>query len=517
MANIGKQVRSAVAAAMLLLGSVPAQAAWHQAKTKHFIVYADQPPTDLRTFAARLERFDQAARVIRGMKDPPLTDSNRLTIFVVNSQYAIERLAGYGAAGFYAARASGSVAFVPKKAGSKSDKWDIDAEAIFFHEYAHHLQLQYANLALPVWVSEGFAEFFAPTQFRDDGSVVIGVMPAYRARALFAYNDLTIEEMLGAGPKFTGTEFLETYGRGWLLTHYLTFYRARRGQLDLYVAAIQKGTGPLVAARSAFGDLKQLNRELYHYLRQKKLPHMVLSGAQLSTGAIDIRPLTSGQAAIMPVHMQSKAGVNKKTARKVAAEARKIAGAYPGDPWVQTALAEAEFDFEDYAAAEAAADRALATNPSLYRALIYKGRARMELARRAKVGAPGQANWAEIRSWFLRANKVDPEAAEPLMQFYNAYLYAGARPTRNAVDGLLYSLTIAPNDSKLRIVAVRQLLVDGRIADARQYFAPLAFEPHAKKEWREATVKVMAALNSNDRSGAIASLDEAQKVLTGDR
>lgn len=498
----------------LLFGtfSAPSAAAWHEARTRHFIIYTDGPAEELRTFAARLERFDQAVRLVRGMKDPPLTDSNRLTMFVVNSQYAIERLAGYGAAGFYSARASGSVAFVPKKAGSKNNKWDLDAEAIFFHEYAHHLQLQYADLALPVWVSEGFAEFFAPTQFRDDGSVLIGVMPAYRAQALFAYNDLTIEEMLGAGPKFTGTEFLETYGRGWLLTHYLTFHRARRGQLDRYVAAIQKGTEPLAAARSAFGDLKQLNRELYFYLRQKKLSHMVLSGAQLSTGAIDIRPLTSGQAAMMPVHMRSKTGVNKKTARKVAAEARKIAGAYPGDPWVQTALAEAEFEFEDYPAAEAAADRALATNPSFYGALMYKGRAHMELARKA----PGQANWAEIRSWFLRANKVDPEAAEPLMQFYNAYLYAGARPTKNAVDGLLYSLAIAPNDNKLRVVAVRQLLVDGRVADAKKYFAPLAFEPHAKKDWREATVKVMAALNSNDSSGAIASLDEVQKVLAGD-
>ena len=204
------------------------------------------------------------------------------------------------------------MAFVPRKTGSKPGKWEIDAEEIFFHEYAHHLQLQYADLALPAWVSEGFAEFFASTQFRDDGSVVIGVMPFYRAQALFLYDDLTIEEMLGAGPKFSGTEFLETYGRGWLLTHYLTFNRARRGQLDLYVAAIQKGTEPLTAARSTFGDLKQLNRELYRYLRQKKLPHMVLNGVQLSTGAIDVRPLTAGQAAIMAVHIRSQAGVTKR-------------------------------------------------------------------------------------------------------------------------------------------------------------------------------------------------------------
>lgn len=497
--------------ALLLLSSPPAFAAWHEARTNHFIVYANQRPDELRAFAQRLERFDQAARHVRGMTDPPLTDSNRLTIYVLNSDSAIEELAGYGVAGFYAARASGSVAFVPKKAGSKYKKWDLDAETIFFHEYAHHLQLQYADLALPVWISEGFAEFFATTQLRDDGSVLIGVPPVHRAQELFSYNDLTIEEMLGAGPRFRGTEFLETYGRGWLLTHYLTFNRARRGQIDRYVSAIQKGTPALVAARTAFGDLKQLNRELYHYLRLKKLPHLILSGAQLSTGVIRVRPLTAGESAIMPVHMRSKIGVTKKSARKVAASARKIAASYPGDPFVQSALAEAELDVEDYAAAETAADRALAIDPNRFSALIYKGRARMELARKAPAGA----NWGEIRSWFLRANKVDREAAEPLIQFYSAYFYSGARPSKNAVDGLLYALAIAPQDNKLRILAVRQMLVDNRIADARKYFAPLAFQPHASKKWLEASTKVMTALNTNDRSGAIASLDEAEEIANG--
>lgn len=498
---------------MLLMGSVPAHAAWHEAKTKHFIVYADEPPNDLRAFVQRLERFDQAVRAVRKMTDPPLTDSNRLTIFVVNNQSAVERLAGGdGVVGFYSARASGSVAFVPKKAGSKYDKWDLDAEAVFFHEYGHHLQLQYADVAVPAWVSEGFAEFFAPTQLRDDGSVAIGALPAYRAQALFALDDLTLEEMLGARSKFTGTEFLETYGRGWLLTHYLTFNRARQGQLDRYIADIQKGIDPLVAARSAFGDLRQLNSELYRYLRQKKLPQIILTRMQLQHGAVAIRPLTGGESAIMDVHMRSRKGVSKKSAPKVVADARKIAAFYPTDAAVQSALAEAEFDVENYPAAEAAADRALATNPNLFTALIYKGRARMELARRSH--AP--ANWGEIRSWFLRANKVDPEAAEPLMQFFNAYLFAGARPTKNAVDGLLYALAIAPNDAKLRIIAVRQLLVDGRIADAKRYFAPLAFEPHASKIWREASIKVMAALNSGDGRVAIASLDQAEKALKGD-
>ncbi|MHA4750808.1 hypothetical protein ACX0FG_15925, partial [Enterococcus faecium] len=85
--------------------------------------------------------------------------------------------------------------------------------------------------------------------------------------------------------------------------------------------------------------------------------------------------------------------------------------AYPSDPIVQSALAEAEFDAGNHAAALAAADRALAAKPNTPQALITKGRALMELA----AADPGEADWKTIRGLFGRANRLDTEDAEPLM------------------------------------------------------------------------------------------------------
>jgi hypothetical protein len=503
-----------VVAALVILMPVSANATWHEARTEHFIIYADQKPEELREFAQRLERFDRAVRTVRRMKDPPLTDSNRLTIFVLSDLYAIGKLAGgYGVAGFYIPSAAGSVAFVPKRAGSKKQKWDLDAEAVFFHEYAHHLQLQQSDLALPTWVTEGFAEFFGPTQLRDDGSVVLGAVPTYRASGLFNYSDLSIEEMVGADSRINGFEYALMYGRGWLLTHYLTFSHSRRGQLDRYAAQIQQGVPPIEAARSAFGDLTQLNKELYGYIRQKTLPHLILSSSQLPTGAINIKPLATGEDEMMGVFIRSKRGATRKTAADIALSARKIAGPYPGSPFVQTALAEAELDAGNLAAAEAAADRALAAEPSRLGALILKGRAQMESARRS----PREADWSAIRKWFLKANKIDPEAAEPLLLFYQTYLYAGERPSGNAMNGLLYSLVLAPQDEKLRMTVVRQMLVDGRTQDAQRYFAPFAFEPHYSRNQREASAKTMAALTSGDQPEALTQLGKLEElILSGD-
>ncbi|HEY0629141.1 MAG TPA: hypothetical protein VGD23_07410, partial [Sphingomicrobium sp.] len=229
-------------------------------------------------------------------------------------------------------------------------------------------------------------------------------------------------------------------------------------------------------------------------------------GDTLAVGPIAIRPLSAGEATIMDVHIRSRRGVNEKVAPGIAAAARKAAAPFPNDPFVQAALAEAEYDAGNYVAAEAAADRALAANPNYVRGLIYKGRARMELAK----GKSG-ADWKEIRSWFAKANRLDTENAEPLMLYYRSFGEAGVTPTKNAVEGLLYAVALVPQDNELRVNAVRQMLVDGRLNEARSLFAPLAFRPHAPERFRESNAQVMAAIGAADGKRALSVLEAAME------
>jgi tetratricopeptide (TPR) repeat protein len=504
-----------LAAIVALLMPAIASATWHEAKSKHFIIYADLKPDELKQYAARLERFDQAVRYLRGMNDPSLTDAGRLTIYVLRSESAVEKLAqqGAGVSGFYTSRASGSVAFVPRSAGTRWNKWDLDAEQIFFHEYAHHMQLQNASVVIPAWAVEGFAEFFATAQINEDGSVSIGSPPLYRAYGLVNLSGLTIEEMLGgvSGRSISDAERELLYGRGWLLTHYLSFEPTRRGQLTRYIDAIQKGQSAIESAKAAFGDLRKLDRELNSYMNQRKLKYVRIDGKVISPGPVAVRPLSSAEAAIMNVHIRSTRGVNKKTAQGVAADARKMAATYPNEAFVQGVLAEAEFDAGNFAAAEAAADHAMAADPNNVHALIYKGRAEMELAK-----DNGGANWRDIRGWFSRANRLDTENAEPLLLFYQTYERAGVVPTKNAVEGLLYAVALAPQDDGIRLEAVHQLLIDGRLAEARATFAPLAFHPHAPDRFRQSNAQVMAAIDAGDAKRALSTLEAAMKQPEGE-
>ena len=162
-----------VVAGLAMFVATPAHAAWHRASSPHFIIYSDQSPEKLRAFAVKLERFDKAVRIARSMQDFPIGDGNRLTVFVLSNTGAVRKLAndktGF-VAGFYIPRASGSVAFVPRNAGEGA-KTDLNADTIFFHEYAHHLMLQKAQAAYPAWLVEGFAEFYSTAKFEPDGSV----------------------------------------------------------------------------------------------------------------------------------------------------------------------------------------------------------------------------------------------------------------------------------------------------------------------------------------------------------
>jgi len=412
--------------------------------------------------------------------------------------------------GFYHPDVSGSVAFVPLRAGS-GDTWDLDTESIFFHEYSHHLQLQSATIAMPAWVTEGFAEFFATADVNEDGSVSIGSWPKYRNFGL--HNDvagLSLAEMVGgAFNGLDGEQIDRLYARGWLLTHYLTFNRERKGQLGKYVMAIQKGIAPRDAAVAAFGDLRALDKELERYM-DEKLPGLKIPASEIKVGPVAVRELTPGEAAIMDVRIHSRRGVDSEAAPGVAADARRVEARFAGDPAVETATAEAEFDARNFAAAEAAASRAIASDPSNIRALLYKGQAQMELAREH----PEKADWAAIRGWFTRANKLDTENAEPLYLYYKSYAYARQPAPKGVVDGLLYAVALVPQDEGVRTDAVRQLLVEGHLGEAKEMFSPLAFLPHASKDRREANRKIMAAISAGDGKTALALLNAPPKPKT---
>ena len=491
-------------AALALLAPATAHADWYEASTDHFVVYSDDKPERIERFATQLERFDKALRALRGLTAEPVGNANRVTVYVVDGTSVVARLAGSSnVAGFYRPRAGGSMAVAPRRAGM--DALDLSAQAILLHEYTHHLMLsRWPHAAFPSWFVEGYAEFHATARFEKDGAVAFGLPPQYRAYGLLAGNALPAEKLLTAeGRKLNDEQRDGLYGRGWLLTHFLTFGGNRPKQLGIYLEAINSGKPPLEAATSTFGDLKTLDRELERYKTGKFQGRMIPANA-ITLGPITLRKLTPGEAATMDVRIVSKNGVNEKTAPGVYAQARKAAAPFPNDPGAQIVLAETAYDAGDYQEAEAAADRAIAADPKAVDAFVYKAMARMAVA--GKAGDTSKETWAAIRKIIAAANRLDPDDPEPLILFYRSYVEAGQAPTKNARQGLYTAFMLGPQDRGLRMNAAASYLQEDNGPMARALLKPLAYDPH-NGEMAKVAADLIAAIDAGKGSEALKLLE----------
>ena len=483
--------------------STPASAAWNVAESKHFVIYADEKPDQLTAFAAKLERFDQAARYLRKMDDPPVGIGNRLTVYVLPSVTAVSRLAGDRfIEGFYSGHVSGSSAFVPRKADDESG---LDADTIFFHEYSHHLMFQAIERPLPEWVVEGFAEFMSTVRFEKNGNIGIGIPAYHRAAGLMYGTQLPLETMLsGSYSKLTPEERESVYGRGWLLVHYLTFDKERGGQLDRYANLLAQGKPGIEAAKTAFGDLRQLDRELDAYLGRNSMNYWSLAGAKFVAPPISVHPLSEGGAKVMLLRVQSRRGVDQTTAEPLAAQIRAVEARYPGDELVELSLAEAEIDAGHFDPCEAAADRALKANPRDTKALIFKGRAIAGRSEKLE-GTARHVGFDQARALFIAANKIDTEDPEALTMFYQSFIMEGVKPTANAIAALHYASDLAPQDEGVRLNSVAAYLDEGKFAEAKQALTPVAYDPHGGKLAKLARTMI-EKIDAGDGKAALAAV-----------
>jgi tetratricopeptide (TPR) repeat protein len=464
----------AVMFAALFLGS-PAHAAWHKAESDRFVIYANDREQDIRRFAENLERYHSALAYLTGRNIDIPSPSNRVEIFVVGSGREISRLAGArNIGGFYIPRAAGSRAFV-QEIRFKNGYPDFST-IVLLHEYAHHFLMSSSRFAMPRWMNEGAAEFFAAATFNRDGSLMIGRAAQHRGYELSRPGLPTVWELLEAGPYKRGDRGNRNgfYGRSWLLYHYLTFSSERAGQLGQYQRNLFEGMPSLAAGEAAFGDLGDLESELKSYLRGRFMT-IQLDADKVPYSEIAIRPLTDGEAAIMEVRMLSQRGVNSEEAAELVLEAREIAARHPGDPGVLSVLAEAEYDAGNDDAAIAAADAAIAINPALTNPYVQKGYA---LFRKAREAEDKDAAYVAAMVPFEQLNALENDHPLPLMYYYRSFTSRGIAPPENAKLALERAAQLAPFDQQLWVNVAIMQAAEGKITLARDSLRPVATNSH---------------------------------------
>lgn len=152
---------------------------------------------------------------------------------------------------------------------------DVDSQDEFpyltvYHEYVHlivNLNFQH----FPVWLNEGYATFLGSAtilpnsgQFGRANESELYVLQQTKLLPL----DILFQVRQDS-PYYNEAEKTNVfYAESWALVHYLMTDDSRKkdGQLGKYMALTENGADPLDAAKSAFGDLGKLKKDLDSYV-----------------------------------------------------------------------------------------------------------------------------------------------------------------------------------------------------------------------------------------------------------
>ncbi|WP_066800707.1 tetratricopeptide repeat protein [Sphingomonas soli] len=376
----------------------------------------------------------------------------------------------------------------------------IPAEGRIYAGYARHYLLTYFPNAYPRWYVDGFGELVATVAIKDGSEIEFGRPPADYTRVLDNHLSYPAAKVL-TGEYLTddkaGTRW--TPYHAWALTHMLFFNDERRQQLRAYLAKIASGY-TLAQASAAFGDLAKLQRDLAVY-DNRKVPYVRVNFPATLAEAPIVRRLTEGQAAFVKGRLEvgprvtvPSAGSRDLAALRATAIAerdkwleklRADAQLYPNNRDAQLLLAEAECRSGRAFECLAAAERALAIDPTSSDALAWKGAGQTGMALAASNRAAGLK---KARATLARANRDNPESPLPLILYYRSFADAGETPPDVAVEGLMKAADTVPASPGPRLLLGEALAKRGAIEAARRTLIPVAQGAYESPEAAEARV-----------------------------
>jgi len=214
--------------------------------------------------------------------------------------------------------------------------------------------------------------------------------------------------------------------------------------------------------------------------RRGNFPGFNVKPANYSPPVVTMRPMPADEVALIRQKMELWRGVEKKDAPGIRDSIQAQIGGFPESLEAHLLLAEASYDAEEYDAAEAAAAKAVALDPKSVRGWLYRGMAATKKAEADPDAAPALADQA--REHFAEAARLEPDDPRPLIGFYRTFFELGLDPPEQALIALETAFEHAGSDAEYRYLLTRQLLTEGRFADARTVILPAAFDGHATGE-----------------------------------
>jgi hypothetical protein len=455
-------------------------ATWKEATSDNFIVYSDGSERELVSFTQRVERFDQVLRIMTGLRQPPAPVKVR--IYLVDGEDRVRELdfRHRRLAGFYGSRIGGGVAIVDRT--KARNEFAMDGETVLYHEYSHHYMAQYFPAAYPIWYQEGFAEYFASTEFHKDGVAEIGKAEMPRLPTLYNEVWLSTQQLMTVTlEKLPERQWEQFYAQGWLLTHYLYSTPTRHDQFVQYLQLRSQGVAHEEALQKSFNLTDdQLGAELHKYFGTGKLLVKRLTAASLKQEPkVELRTLTPPEADCLLLTVHVELGVADDDKQKLLEQVRAKAQRLGDNEYAQVMLGEAEARYGDAARAHEILQAQVAATPDNRRALLSLST--LELQTEQADHAARLAADRRARSLAFKANRLDSNDPEALYLFYMSFAHEEKGPSQNAIDALATAYASLPQYQPIALAQARQDVRDGKPERAVAELKPIAYSPHGDK------------------------------------
>ena len=275
-------VRSILCLLLFAWFGMAAEEIWTEVKSPNFLVISNASPKQARRAARSFEQFRLLIK--RGLPTFSVDPGAPLTVFAAKDEKSFKELLGEPRQEKGVSQKSGVFAAGPERnfVVFRIDLPGDQGYHVIYHEYVH--MVTRLNLGeLPLWLSEGLAEFFGYASV-SDGKSTLGAPGPQSLQTLETQPMIPLSTLLEAtrdSPHYRDIDKVPVfYAQSWALTHYLVIgdKRAHTKQLNEYLALIRKGVPEKEAAAQAFGDLGALEESLRRYVRSAAFYTLQYSG-----------------------------------------------------------------------------------------------------------------------------------------------------------------------------------------------------------------------------------------------
>jgi tetratricopeptide (TPR) repeat protein len=275
---------------------------WIEVQTPHFIVASNDGEKTARGVADQFEqiRFLYSKALNRGLRlDPGIP----ILIFAVKNEKALSQLIpeywvqeGHTHPGglFVHGQEKNYIAI----------RTDVEGEFPYlpiYHEYVHLIvSLNYQHF--PIWLNEGFADFFGCATLTGKGGKLGQANSSYldilqQSKLLPLETLFKVDQQSPYYNEAKKTSIF--YAESWALVHHLMSdpEKQKAQALSKYISFVENGADPVESANRAFGDLAQLQKALQSYINKTSyLEYVVSVPARTDAKDYSVRTISPAEA-----------------------------------------------------------------------------------------------------------------------------------------------------------------------------------------------------------------------------